>query len=113
MEHQDWTPVVVRARRGGAAAAAEKQARPAVSAAAAQARRVENDELPKPKMLSAASRQLMIQARVAHGMNQTQLNQACSFPAHSIRDIESGKTHPTPAQLNTINVVLKVAMKYE
>jgi hypothetical protein len=112
MEHQDWTPVVVRARRG-AGAAAKTEARPAVTAAVAQARRLENDELPKPKTLSAASRQQMIQGRVAHGMNQVQMNQACSFPPHTIRDIEAGKMHPSPAQLNTINVVLKLALKYE
>lgn len=112
MEHQDWTPVVVRARRG-AGTAAKAETRPAVTAAVAQARRLENDELPKPKTLSAASRQQMIQGRVDHGMNQVQLNQTCSFPPHTIRDIEAGKLHPSPAQLNTINVVLKLALKYE
>ena len=113
MEHQDWTPVVVHARRGGAGTAAKAEARPAVTAAVAQARRLENDELPKAKTLSAASRQQMIQGRVAHGMNQVQMNQACSFPPHTIRDIEASKLHPTPSQLNTINVVLKLALKYE
>jgi ribosome-binding protein aMBF1 (putative translation factor) len=54
----------------------------------------------------------MIRARTAKGMTQVQLNTACAFPLHTIRDIENGKLCPTSAQMNVIKRVLGVVMKY-
>ena len=56
---------------------------------------------------------MIVAKRVANGWNQTQLNQQCGFPLHTIRDIENGKLTPTPGQLNVLNRVLKAGLKYE
>jgi ribosome-binding protein aMBF1 (putative translation factor) len=109
MDGQDWTQVVVRGKQTRPAAAVVK---PQVSATVAQARRLESDEPPKPKSLSHDSKQAIITTRVAKGWNQTQLNTQCAFPQHTIRDIENGKLTPTPAQLNVLNRVLKLLLKF-
>jgi ribosome-binding protein aMBF1 (putative translation factor) len=70
-----------------------------------------NSESPKLKELSLDARQRMIQARVALGMNQLQLNQLCRLPANTIRDAEAGKQTPSQGQLNIINRNLKTNIK--
>ena len=109
MDGQDWTPVVVR---GKATKPTASVAKPQVSAAVAQARRLETDEPPKPKTLTHESKQAIITTRVAKGWNQTQLNTQCAFPQHTIRDIENGKLTPSHAQLNVLNRVLKLLLKF-
>jgi ribosome-binding protein aMBF1 (putative translation factor) len=114
MEHQDWTPVVVKNNKARAAArAAAAAARPAITHAAAVARRLEDDDLPKvTKSLSDESRQAMIRMRCDKKLNQTQLNTALAFPLHTVRDIEAGKLCPTPAQLNNLSRYLGVQLKF-
>ena len=109
MDGQDWTQVVVRGKTTKPAAAVTKTQ---VSAAVAQARKLESEDHPKPKSLSHDSKQAIITTRVAKGWNQAQLNTQCAFPQHTIRDIENGKLTPSPAQLNVLNRVLKVALKF-
>jgi ribosome-binding protein aMBF1 (putative translation factor) len=109
MDGQDWSPVVVRGKATKPAASTTKTQ---VSAAVAQARRLESTDPPKPKTLTHESKQAIISTRVAKGWNQTQLNTQCAFPPHTIRDIENGKLTPTPAQLNVLNRVLKVILKF-
>lgn len=112
MDGQDWNPVVVRATAkkpviGGAGGSR------GFTEEAARIRRLEGDEIPKPtKHLSADSRTEMIRARTAKGMSQVQLNTACAFPLHTIRDIENGKLCPTSAQMNVLKRVLGIVMKY-
>lgn len=116
MDGQDWTPVVVRSHGGGA----KKSATPGrvtrtapPTAEAIRLRRLEEDDIPKPtKHLSSESRAEMIRVRTAKGMTQVQLNTACAFPLHTIRDIENGKLCPSPAQMNVLTRVLGVVMKY-
>lgn len=107
MDGQDWTPVVVKRRVAHAP-------RPASTPGSAAVRRLEDDDLPKPtRSLGAESRQLIIKKRVEYGWNQSQLNTQCAFPLNTIRDIEAGKLCPTPTQLNILNKVLKVVLKYD
>ncbi len=111
MDCQDWGTVVVK--RKGAAAAGAGAKRPAASAGAAAAYRAEADELALPtKSLSGESRHMIVVKRTEQGWKQDQLNTMCSFPMHTIRDIEAGRLCPTPAQLNVLNRVLKIALKY-
>ena len=109
MDGQDWTQVVVKGKSTKPAAAVVKQQ---VSAAVTQARKLESDEPSKPKSLSHDSKQAIITTRVSKGWNQAQLNTQCAFPQHTIRDIENGKLTPTPAQLNVMNRVLKLLLKF-
>ncbi len=110
MDHQDWSPVRIGV---GASRTSTPSNRVAVTHATAVARRLDDDDLPKPtKSLSSESRALIVRKRTEAEQTQTQLNTACSFPPNTIRDIESGKLCPTPTQLNVLNRVLKTQLKY-
>jgi ribosome-binding protein aMBF1 (putative translation factor) len=110
MDGQDWTPIVVRSTGAAKAARHVPTAKPAGSATF---RRLDEEELPvATKFLSSESRTEMIKARATKGMTQVQLNTACSFPLHTIRDIENGKLCPTPKQLSVLSRTLGIVMKY-
>lgn len=113
MSDQDWQPVTITKKIAPVSAA--KQSRPVhYTHDAAAARKLEQAEDVCPvKKLSNASRTLIMQKRAEKQMNQTQLNTHCSFPANTIRDIESGKLIPTQNQLTTINNALKLSLKLE
>ena len=87
MDGQDWTPTIVRKKES-----VVPHTKPAVSSAVADARKVEAaDEGPVIlRRLAPASRTEMIQARVALKYNQETLNQRCSFPKHTVKEIEAG-----------------------
>lgn len=113
MDCQDWSRVTLPGRRPTAAGGAGA-GRPIQSAGAALVRRLETEELPQStKSLGGASRHSIASARVAREWTQAQLNTQCSFPSNTIRDIESGKLCPTPAQLGALNRILKLALKYD
>ena len=110
MDCQDWDSVKigVHARRTVAPRPAKPAGTKALSAL--------EDETPVPtKSLSPVSRAEIVRLRTTREppMTQAGLNTACSFPANTIRDIESGKLCPTPTQLNVLNRVLRTALKYE
>ncbi len=110
---QDWTKVTIRGKPS-VTTSAKSGPIPKLNPQAAQLRKLEQAEGPiKLKQLSSESKQMIVAKRVANGWNQTQLNQQCNFPLHTIRDIENGKITPTPGQLNTLNRVLKTGLKYE
>jgi ribosome-binding protein aMBF1 (putative translation factor) len=109
MDGQDWQTVTINKTARKTIATSHSP----ISAGVAAARRLEDDDMPKPKKsLSSESRQAILQGRVANKWNQTQLNMQCSFPQNTIRDIENGKLCPTPQQLNILSHVLKIVLKY-
>jgi len=93
-------PKVISARHSGTS-----------QAQSAALNKIEETEIAKPKMLTAESRQMIIQKRVALGKNQVQLNQDCRFPVNTIREIEAGRLCPTVQQLNMLNRVLSASLK--
>jgi len=110
MDCQDWDSVKigVHARRTVAPRPAKPAGTKALSAL--------EDETPVPtKSLGAVSRAEIVRLRTTREppMTQAVLNTACSFPANTIRDIESGRLCPTPTQLNVLNRVLRTALKYD
>jgi hypothetical protein len=107
MDGQDWDPVVIK--RSGPRRVV-KGAGIAVTAAAAEQRRVAAAEIPKPMVLSAESRTQMMQLRAAMKKTQVEINQLCGFPANTIRDIESGKLTPNAGQLIRLNNVLRTKL---
>lgn len=107
MDCQDWTDVKVGRPKHKAPPP------PKASSSVVMNHVLETEELPVPKKsLSHESRKELVQKRVALEMNQTQLNNACSFPPNTIRDIENGKLCPNPTQLTILNRVLKASLKY-
>jgi len=66
----------------------------------------------KPKTLSLETRQEIINRRVSKLWTQADLNKYCSFPANTIREIESGRTPPTSNQLSVLNRILKGGLHY-
>lgn len=113
MDGQDWNQVTFTRGADKTAKALRDAKHPQLSQGAALLRKIENEDIPKIKSISGASRHQIVQGRVAQKWNQTQLNVACSFPANVIRDIESGKSQPTPQQLQTINRALNISLKYD
>ena len=108
MDCQNWEAVTVR-RRSTAAS------HPAAAAGTRALRAVESEEYTLPsKALSAESRAEIIRLRTSRipKLTQVELNTLCSFPPHTIRDIESGRVCPSPTQLNVLNRVLRTALKY-
>ena len=113
MDCQDWEPVKVGSKTRPALTH-----RPAHTAGAKALRALEDDgdAPPKaPRSLTAASRAEIVRIRTSMEPKKTQaeLNTACAFPPHTIRDIEAGRLTPTPTQLNVLNRVLRTNLKYE
>lgn len=102
---QDWSVVTYGKRKNFVVP------EPKFSNAVRNAAKIANSESVKLKELSLEGRQRMIQARVALGMNQLQLNQLCRLPTNTIRDAEAGKQTPSQGQLSIINRTLKTSLK--
>lgn len=114
--HQDWDTVIVRkraiARKAAGAAASANKPRVRFTEDAERLRKLEAADGPtKPKQMSAASRQEMIQRRNAAGWSQMELNTRCSFPPNTIREIEAGRLCPNGAILNVLNRVLGASLR--
>ena len=117
MEHQNWEPQVMRktaaqlkadALRTGQKVSVERK-----SGEAQRLAKVEREEFVKSKTLTHESRQELVQKRLAEKLTQQQLDQRCSFPAHTINQLEANKRPPTPHELQTLNRVLKCGLKLE
>lgn len=115
MEHQNWEPQVIRksaaqlkadALRSGQKVTTERK-----STEAQRLAKVEREEFVKSKVLAPESRQELVQRRLAEKLTQQQLDQRCSFPAHTIRDLEANRRAPTPHELSTLNRVLKCGLR--
>lgn len=112
MDHQDWNPVIVRSA-SAVVAAAKKTAGPNLSEAVHAARKLENLDVGKLKMLTGKSRSEMAQARVAKGMTQKQLDQRGQFPANSCNSWEAGKMCPSGPQINILHRLLGIKLERE
>jgi DNA-binding transcriptional regulator YiaG len=115
MEYQNWEPQVIRKSAAEIKAdALRKGQKHTVERSSSEAQRlvkIEQQEFGKPKMLSSESRQELVQRRLAEKLTQQQLDQRCSFPAHTVRDLEANKRAPSQKELQTLNRVLKCGLK--
>ena len=109
MSVQDWEPIRIHS---AGAAARSHQTGPKVAPEVAHARKLADADVAKPKQLAPESRQEIVTKRAAMKKSQVELNQLCSFPVNTIREIEAGRVCPTIGQLNTLNRVLKTGLKY-
>ncbi len=108
-----WTTVAIRGRKPtvqGRVAATTRQVAAAGSHAAAVERRAEEGDLRK-KRLDPASKQALVQARIAASMTQDQADAACALPKHTIKGIEAGTIIPNGTHLRAISRTLKVDLR--
>jgi hypothetical protein len=90
-----------------------KQSYPSSTQQTGNIRKLEEADGPiKLKTLSLEMRQEITNRRVVKQWTQADLNRFCSFPQHTIRDIESGRISPNQHQLNMLNRVLKGGIHY-
>ena len=126
MDHQDWTPVVLRnAKQVAAKAARETVDRDKTHAARSSLRKLEGDikvsgseEAPaaaKLPRLGAVMRQTMIQARVALKLSQADLAKRLNMQPKIINELESGKViaENEKAILQKVQRVLGVSLQFE
>ena len=117
MEHQNWEPQVIHKtaaqRRADALRTGKKETVVKQSSEAQHLAKVEREEYVKTKMLAPESRQELVQRRLAEKLTQQQLDQRCSFPAHTVKDLEANKRAPTSKELQTLNRVLKCGLRLE
>lgn len=117
MEHQNWEPQVIRKTasqlKADALRRGEKQTIERRSDTAQHLAKVEREDYVKSKMLASESRQELVQRRLAEKLTQQQLDQRCSFPAHTVRDLEANKRAPTMKELQTLNRMLKCGLRLE
>jgi ribosome-binding protein aMBF1 (putative translation factor) len=122
MDGQDWTEVRIQRgpkaketlRPGMERQTTATQGKVQLSHQASLERKLLDSDGPvKVKKLSIDSRKIISAKRAEMEISQTQLNNSCAFPANTIRDIEAGKITPSPAQLSSINRILKTSIKLE
>ena len=111
MDCQDWETVTIRSKKKNTPGDSNKGIR--ISSYSVQARKLDSADIVVLKQLSKESRQELVSRRSLAKMTQVQLNQVCQFPIHTINKIESGQLSPSISQLNTLNRVLKMGLKYE
>lgn len=106
MEHQDWTPIVIRRKPTEEEKKERKTARES-AVHAARAAEVE-DEAKTPTGLAREKAMRIQQARLASGMKQSDVAKALNIAPRVYADIESGKIKPTGAVMNAICRLLHV-----
>jgi hypothetical protein len=115
MDHQNWEPQILRksaaALRTDALRTGKKEIVERKSDEGVRLAKLEAQEYGKPKMLSHESRQELIQRRLGEKLTQQQLDQRCSFPPHTVRDLEANKRAPTSRELQTLNRILKCGLR--
>jgi len=95
------------------ATVAKKNSGPKVSEAVHAARKIEQVDIGKIKMLTSKSRSEMAQARVAKGLTQKQLDQRGQFPLNSCNSWEAGKICPTGPQISILHRLLGIKLERE
>ncbi len=117
MDHQNWEPQVIRKTaaqiKADAVRRGEKTTVERKSTEAQRLAKIEREEFVVAKRLAPESRQELVQRRLAEKLTQQQLDQRCSFPAHTIRDLEANKRAPTQKELQTLNRILKCGLRLE
>jgi ribosome-binding protein aMBF1 (putative translation factor) len=121
MDGQDWNPVIIGKKSYASALRSSTTSSTRVAPAPPKRSnevfhlaKVEAAEAPvKMKTLSSESRQKIMAYRTLKQITQKQLDQACSFPANTMRELESGRLTPSTGQLNTLNRFVGGGLKLE
>ena len=106
MQHQDWTPIVIR---GKSALAAQKASRPHFEVTKEQ--KLDRTELGTHEKVSLSMAKAIQNGRIAKGFKtQKDLAVAIGVPANVINSYESGKAIPDNAILQKLRKVLGVKL---
>jgi ribosome-binding protein aMBF1 (putative translation factor) len=110
MEHQDWTTVVLKKRTAKETYVRDPERNEKIRLA-----KLENgdDTPPQKKRVHPESIQSLIRKRLELGLTQEKADQKCSFARHTIKEIESHKTLPTPSQQSTIQRQFGIQLRIE
>lgn len=112
-EWQDHTPIVMPgARPVGQRAIVARGGAGAATAAHLRALDQATEAPIKRRTVDPASRQALVQARLAKSWTQDQADSAHNFPKHTFKGIENGSLLPTGPQLSKISSILKVNLKF-
>lgn len=122
IQGQDWTPVVLRNPNNvkKVTTVQKKDIKKPINPS--NAKKFENDistpaseeapALAALPILTSTNRQLLIQSRVAKGMNQVKLANACNLNIQIIQDLETGKPVTDKSILQKINRALAINLKF-
>ena len=108
LDHQDWTPQVVRKKKDNITEGGSKK-----KISQAQQRdnklmkKADNDDLKHDK-ITLELRVKIQQGRASQKWTQKDLANRCNLPITVINEIESGKAIYNPQQINKIKRILKI-----
>ena len=107
LEHQDWTPVVVKKKNKKDTTNTTKKTNPQNQKIMKIEKSVEEDNL-KHKKITPELKQKIIQGRCAQKLTQKELAQKCNLPLQVINEIETGKAIYNFQHINKIKRILKI-----
>jgi DNA-binding XRE family transcriptional regulator len=120
MEHQDWTPVVIKRRltkkeatsvsAGSSGSSEVRDSQRNERARMAKVDMLDYSEAPK-KRIESESIQTLIRKRMEMKLNQEKADQLCNFPKHTFKNIESNRVLPTSQQQSLIQKHFGVQLK--
>ena len=107
LEHQDWTPQVVRKKNENVDGGSKNKISQAQQRDNKLMKKVEEDDLKHDK-ITLELRVKIQQGRASQKWTQKDLANRCNLPVTIINEIESGKAIYNPQQINKIKRILKI-----
>lgn len=116
MECQDWTTVTIKRRITKKDAVAKGMgatvARDTERSERSRLAKLDTDDVIIPKKrVTPVSLQELIRARIERGVTQDKGDGMCSFPKHTIKEIEANRLIPTEEQKRRIQQMFGVSLK--
>ena len=107
LEHQDWTPQVVRKKKDKVDGGSKNKISQAQQRDNKLMKKADNDDLKHDK-ITLELRVKIQQGRSSQKWTQKDLANRCNLPVTVINEIESGKAIYNPQQINKIKRILKI-----
>ena len=107
LDHQDWTPQVVRKKKDNIDGGSKKKISQAQQRDNKLMKKADNDDLKHDK-ITLELRVNIQQGRASQKWTQKDLANRCNLPVTIINEIESGKAIYNPQQINKIKRILKI-----
>ena len=107
LEHQNWTPQVVRKKKDNIDGGSKKKISQAQQRDNKLMKKADNDDLTHDK-ITLELRVKIQQGRASQKWTQKDLANRCNLPVNVINEIESGKAIYNPQQINKIKRILKI-----
>ena len=107
LEHQNWTPQVVRNKKDNIDGGSKKKISQAQQRDNKLMKKADNDDLKHDKITLELIVKIQ-QGRASQKWTQKDLANRCNLPVTVINEIESGKAIYNPQQINKIKRILKI-----